>query len=176
MTENPTIEGVVTESDVSDEPKYESFWGVQRTERHYLPDGKQYFDYKIMNEAMKADFQKRTNQDLIVGRDQTARVKTDPSHERHTLIKLSVVDWYMYAPDNKGNMGLVAFSPQLLEKWLQVADPKHVEELEFAIRMSNPWMQDNMSVEEIDKEIDRLHEVRRQVVDRAAGEAGSAIK
>jgi hypothetical protein len=33
-----------------------------------------------------------------------------------------------------------------------------------------------MSVEEIDKEIDRLHELRRSVVDREAGEASSANK
>lgn len=157
--------------------QYANYWGVTETHRHMLPDGIQFFEYKIMNEGDKSKFQKLTNQDLVVQRDQSARVKVDPVTERHTLIKTSVTGWHMFAPDARtGEMQPAAFSPALLEKWLTVADPKVVEDLEHAIRMSNPWMQAEMTVEEIDKEIDRLHEVRQSVVDREAGEAVSGTK
>lgn len=160
-----TVETPVTEK------VYADYWGTEEKHKHYLPDGVQYFEFKIMNEGDKTQFQKLTNQDLTIGRDNTAKVRMDPAAERHTLIKTSVTDWHMF----KGGEP-VAFSKQLLEKWLTVADPKVVEDLEFAIRKANPWLQADMSVEEIDKEIDRLVELRKQVVDREAGEADSASK
>jgi len=152
------------------------YWGTESFSQWYLPDGVQYFKFKIMNEGEKVQFEKLTNNDLIVNRDQSARVKVDPSEARHAIIKTSVTDWHLFAPDASGVMGEAAFSKQLLTKWLQVADPKLVEDLEFAIRMANPWMQSEMSVDEIDKEIDRLHDVRKQLVERQAGEASSATK
>lgn len=152
-------------------PAVADYWGTDEVHKHFLPDGKQFFEFKIMNEGDKVKFQKLTNQDLIVGRDQSARVKVAPEAERHTLIKTSLTGWYLLKDGES-----ILFSKQMLEKWLDVAPPKIVEELEYAIRLANPWMQSEMSVEEIDKEIDRLHEVRKQVVEREAGEAASATK
>lgn len=152
-------------------PPTADYWGSEQYEKFFLPDGRQYFEFKVMNEGEKTKFEKMTNQDLIVNRDQSARVKVDPSEQRHSLITTSVTGWYLF----KGGE-IVAYSSQLLRKWLEVADPKVVADLEFAIRMANPWMQSEMSVEEIDKEIDRLHEVRKQVIDNEAGESGSATK
>lgn len=149
----------------------QDYWGVDETHKHYLSDGVQYFEFKVMNEGDKAKFQRQTNQDLTIGRDQQAKVRMDPAGERHTLIKTSVTGWNLYKQGE-----VVAFSPQLLEKWLQSANPKIVEELEYAIRMANPWLQAEMSIEEVDKEITRLEEVRRQLVEREAGESVSANK
>lgn len=164
------------EATVADTPQYESYWGVSETHKHFLPDGKQFFVFKIMDEGAKSIFQKLTNQDVVIDRSQQARVKTDPVAERHTLIKTSVTDWNLWAPDKDGVMAPSAFSKQLLEKWLQVAPPKVVEDLEFAIRKANPWMQAEMTVEEIDKEVDRLLDLRKQVAEREAGEGDSASK
>lgn len=155
----------------ADQQVFADYWGTDETYKHYLPDGQQYFEFKIMSEGDKVKFQKMTNQDLIVGRDQSARVKVDPASERHTLIKTSVTNWTL----TKGGEP-VGYSKQMLEKWLEVAPPKIVEDLEYAIRMANPWMQAEMSVEEIDKEIERLYETRKQVAEREAGEADSATK
>lgn len=147
------------------------YWGFEDTKRHMLPDGVQYFDFKVMNEGDKVQFQKLTNQDLKIGRDQSATVRVDPATERHTLIKTSVTGWHLL----KGGE-VVGFSKQMLEKWLTVAPPKIVEELELAIRKANPWMQADMTLEEVDKELDRLHELRRDIVEREAGEGASATK
>lgn len=168
MTETPVLD---QQQAGAGTPPVADYWGTESFETWYLPDGVQYFKFKIMNEGEKVKFEKLTNNDLIVNRDQSARVKVDPSEARHAIIKTSVVDWHLYAGGQEA-----AYSKQLLEKWLTVADPKLVEDLEFAIRMANPWMQSEMSVEEIDKEIDRLHDVRKQLVDRQAGEASSATR
>jgi hypothetical protein len=171
MTETVVDPQVATDA----QPVVVDYWGTDETHKHYLPDGVQYFEFQIMNEGAKVRFQKLTNQDLIVGRDQSARVKVSPEAERHTLIETSVVGWHLFKLVN-GHPEPVGYSPQMLKKWLEVAPPKVVEELEYAIRMANPWMQSEMTVEEIDKEIDRLHDVRKQVIEREAGEAASATK
>lgn len=157
------------------QPQIVNYWGTDEKHKHFLPDGVQYFEFKIMNEGDKSKFQKLTNSDLVVDRNNTARVKMDPVAERHTLIKTSLTGWLLYIED-KGRMVPATFNDAMLDSWLQVAPPKIVEDLEHAIRMANPWMQADMSVEQIDEEINRLYEVRKQAVERAAGEAGSATK
>ncbi len=151
------------------------YWGTDERHKHMLPDGTQWFEFKIMDEGAKVEFQKLTNQDLTIGRDNTAKVRVDPATERHTLIETSVVDWYLVKIE-AGVPQPVAYSKQLLRKWLTVAPPKIVEDLERAIRLANPWMQAEMKVADIDEEIDRLREQRKQAIEREAGEPSSATK
>jgi len=172
MTEAPIQPDAGAEQIVAD------YWGTDEFFRYHFPDGlehtdpkHQYIECKVMNEGEKSKFQKLTNTDLTVNRDNTAKVKVDPVAERHTLIKVSVVGWNMF----KGGEP-VGYSPQLVDKWLTVAPPKIVEELERKIRLSNPWMQAEMTLEGIDEELERLYELRKQVAERNAGEAGSANK
>jgi hypothetical protein len=155
---------------------YVDYWGTDEIHRHLLPDGKQWFEFKIMDEGARTRFQKLTNNDLTVMRDNTAKVKMDPAQERHTLIKESVVNWNLFAKDASGHQGPVLFNKHMLEKWLEKAPPKIVDELEFAIRKANPWMQADMSVEEIDKEIQRLYDLRKDVLARESGEDTSGSK
>lgn len=156
-------------------PKIVSYWGMDKTEKFVFPDGIQSMTFKIMNEGDKTKFQQLTNKDLTITKGNDAKIKVDPAAERHTLIKTSVTDWFMYAPDKKtGEMAPAAFSKQLLDSWLLVADPKIVEDLEQCIRKANPWMGAEMTVEAIDEEIDRLHELRRERINAAAGEGSSA--
>lgn len=153
------------------ETAFIEYWGTDDIRKWHLPDQKQYFEFKIMAEGERAKYQRLTNQDLTIQRDQTAKVRMDPATERHTIIKTSVVGWFLY----KGGKPS-AFDNSKLEQWLSKADPKMVDDLEFTIRMANPWMQSDMSVKDIDKEVIRLEEMRRQAVDREAGEDASTSK
>lgn len=160
-----------------DRPQIVSYWGMDRTERHFLPDKIQYFEFKIMNEGAKARFQKSTNKDLTITRDNNAKMQIDQANERHELITQSVTGWLLYARDARtGEMEQSAFSKQLLNKWLMEADPELVEGLEKAIRKANPWMQSEMTVEAIDEEIERLYELRKEISNKEAGESFSASK
>jgi len=179
MTESSTLEATVPQLGEGAEAQIVNYWGTDEKHKHYLPDGVQYFEFKIMNEGDKSKFQKLTNTDLVVDRNNTAKVKMDPVAERHTLIETSVCDWYLYTPKTKdpgSEMVLATFNTAMLKSWLQVAPPKIVEDLELAIRKANPWMQAEQTVEMIDEEIERLHDLRKAAIERAAGEAGSASK
>src|SRR6266496_6393955 len=84
------IEGTYAEEPVS----YEDYWGVDETFKHFLSDGKQFFEIRPMNEGMKAKFQKTTNKGIQMNqRTQDATIHIDPANERHTLIEQSVINW-----------------------------------------------------------------------------------
>lgn len=153
-----------------------NYWGTDEFHKFELPDGVQWIEFKIMNEGAKTRFQKLTNQDLTIGRDQTAKVRMDPAEERHTLIKESVTDWHLFMPKPGGGMEEAKFSGAMLQNWLNVAPPEIVEELETHIRKANPWMTSEMTVEAVDKEMARLRDLRKDLEEREQGEARSATK
>src|SRR4051812_748074 len=75
---------------------YEDYWGTDETHVFTLPDGKQYFVVKPMDEGAKQRFQKKTNKGIRMNqRSQEATIDVDPADERWTLIKESVVDWLL---------------------------------------------------------------------------------
>lgn len=163
---------------------YENYWGVDETFKFMLPDGKQYFEIKPMNEGAKSKFQKITNKGVRMNqRTQDATIDVDPANERHTLIKESVVSYHIMQrmPDSTWEE-YPCPSPddsrfrRSLEQMLDAFNPKAIQDLEFFIRTKNPWMQADMDVEQIDEELDRLQKLRADVLEQQAGEASSANK
>lgn len=159
---------------VEDQMPREEYWGFDETKRWYFPDKVQYIEYKIMNEGDKAKFQRQTNRDVVLDRKSgDARFRMDQASERHALLEACVTGWYLFR--NGAEVLFVKGSPGTsFSQWLNSANPKLVEELEFDIRKSNPWLQSEMTVEEIDKEMDRLRELRQQVVEREEGKSSSS--
>jgi hypothetical protein len=184
MTETPVVtdqpaDGPATEAPVS----YEDYWGVNETFKYFLPDGKQYFEVRPMDEGGKSMFQKMTNKGIRMNqRTQDATIDMDPAQERHTLIKQSVVGWLIMQRDPRGEWSPFPcptderLRKNNLDVILEKFNPKAIQDLEFFIRQKNPWMQADMDVEEIDKEIDRLVQLKKDVTDQKAGEASSANK
>lgn len=146
------------------------YFGFGAEDRFVFPDGVTYISFSIMNEGQRRDFQKSTNRDIKFNRaTNDATIKADPAEERWKLITTSCTGWNLIRAGRDGQMEPVLFNRVLLEQWLSVANPKLVDDLEFTIRQANPWMQADMTVEEIDKEIDRLNGLREQVQEREKG-------
>lgn len=145
------------------------YFGFQSSEKFYLPDGKQYIEFQIMNEGAKARFQKLTSRDLVINRNQDARVKVDPASERHALIRESVTGWNMYRAGSP-----VRFGDRELKDFLELANPKIIEDLEKAIRKANPWLLQDMEPEDIKREIENLEEMLKVAEERKRGEASSS--
>lgn len=150
----------------------QDYFGFQSNEKFYFPDGVTYVEFAVMNEGAKAKFQKLTQRDLVVERQSgNARMKVDPSQERHELIRSSVTGWNLLR-----NGQPVDFNPRQLKDFLELANPKLVEDLEIAIRKANPWLMDEMKVEDIDREIENLQQMRDAAVERERGEASSSSR
>lgn len=164
---------VPVEQESVPEKVHVDFFGFSETKRFHFPqDPDQWIDFKVMNEGDKARFQKLTQRDLILERKSgDARMKVDPAVERHELIKACVVDWNVYRGGKP-----YAFSVRALEDLLRLADPRLIEDLEKEIRKANPWLLGEMTVEDIDKEIANLQEMREVALERERGEASSASR
>lgn len=155
-----------------DAPVQSDYFGFASDSRYIFPDGVTYIEFSVMNEGKKAKFQKLTQRDLVLERQSgNARMKVDPSLERHELIRSSVTDWNLLR-----NGTPIAFDPRALKDFLELANPKIIEGLELAIRKANPWLMDELGTVEIDAEIDNLNELRRVAAEREAGEASSSSK
>lgn len=152
------------------------YFGFIETKKHYLPDGVTWIEIQAMNEGQKAHFQKLTQRDMVLEKGSgNARFKIDPAVERHALIEASVIGWNLMRGgqvvpfDNAGRA-----NP--LKDFLSLANPKIVEDLEMAIRKLNPWLLAELTVEEIDKQIDELKDLREEAVKREAGEGSSSSR
>ncbi len=147
------------------------YFGYGETGRFIFPDGVTWIEFKSMNEGAKARYQRDTTRPILIEKGGNASTRVDPAGQRHALIEASVTDWNLTR-----NGKAFAFSHRFLKEFLESTDPKLVEDLELAIRKINPWLNDDMTVADIDVEIDRLRELRQEVQERELGEAGSADK
>lgn len=170
-TKNPTV--------VDEEESYEDYFGFDEIKTWYFPDGKQYIQFQVMNEGQKAKFQKLTNTDIVVERaTNNARMRVDPAEERHQLLSTSVIGWHVVKRNKTTNkFEPVTFSSgrpgSEFEKWMDTANPKLVEDLEKEVRKANPWLMDEMSVTDIDREMKNLEEMRAAAVKREEGKKSS---
>lgn len=169
MTEQ-TLTKPDTEIEVASAPV--DYFGFAETHRFSLPDGIQFFEFVSMNEGKKSAFQKLTQRDVVVERQSgNARMRVNPADERHALITQSLTNWNLYL-----NGQPLPFDEKGKRMVLELFPPKLIEELEAAIRKANPWLVNEISVEDIDKQIEELQELRDQAVERERGEAASATK
>jgi hypothetical protein len=152
------------------------FWSFSQKFRYYLPGQeslpehlKQYIEFERMNEGKKAEFQRRTNRDVrIQNVTKDIKMNMDAAKDRHTLIEISVTDWFMFRKNYKGEVQEIAFDQKQLKAFLTEFDPAIVQGLEQEIRDENPWMKQEQTVEEIDAEIENLQEQRKEAEKREA--------
>jgi hypothetical protein len=150
----------------------QDYFGFQQLEKYYLPDGISYFELQAMNEGQKSKFQKSTQRDMVLEKGSgNARFRIDPAIERHELIKASVVGWNL----SRGGQAQ-AFGERAMKDFLELANPKVIEGLELAIRKLNPWLLADLTVEEIDRQIEELTELREATAERERGEELSSSK
>lgn len=181
----PAATGTV--EDDLDNVQYEDYWGVQETFTFFLPDGKQFFEIKPMDEGAKTRFQKMTNKGIRMNqRSQEAHLDIDPSDERHTLIQESVVNWLIMQKGPDGTWSPLPCPERDDLRKRVIRDnfagqdarfnPKVIQDLEFFIRTNNPWMQADMDLEELYKERERIDLLIKQNKEQTAGELASANK
>lgn len=150
------------------------YWAEPAPERFYFPDGKQYIEFKPMTESARAKYQNKTMTTMALNRASgDSKIGINVARDRRALIDVSVTGWLMYRGGEEVGFKNSFFG---FEKWIEIADPKHIEGLEKAIRKANPWMASDMDPAEIKEEIKRLEELLIEVEDRRLGESVSSNK
>lgn len=167
---------------IEQEAPYEDYFGYEKTDQWFFPDGRQYISFQRMNEGARASFQKKTTKDITIVRGtQDAKMKVDPATERWELLSSSVKGWHLVKRHPRtGEFTPVPFSigspGAEFEKWMSTADPDLIDSLEKAIRKANPWLRTDETLEDIDKEMDNLRERREEILARERGEGSSGSK
>lgn len=169
--------------DISADPfsGYENYFAFDEKTKWYFPDGKQWIEFKKLTEGDRAKYLKATRSDVRVNqRSGDAFLPFDQSAERKELLLASITDWLLVSFVG-GRPQMVPFQPGgakggAVAQWIDRADPSVLGQLEKAMRKVNPWLLAEMSVEQIDKEIVDLQELRVEAEKREAEEGNSASK
>lgn len=160
---------------------FENYYSFDETETWFFPDNKQWIQFRKLTEGDRAKYLKATRSDVHLNQKSgEARIPFDQSADRKELLLHSIVDWYIVM-FTSGRPQLVAFNPGkspggVLAQWIDRANPAVLAQLEKAIRKANPWLLNEMSVEQIDKEIADLQELRVVAEKREAEEGNSGSK
>lgn len=160
---------------------FEDYFGFEAKEKFMMPDGVQFIQFRIMDEGLRAKYQQNTAHDVRASRkNDEVRIKTDQAKDRQQLILDSICGWNMFIKSRDNKKTTAPYCSHNEEqghnlnceigKWLKHANPKIVDDLELAIRKANPWMQAEMSPEDIQEEIDNLYELKAQAEERLARE------
>lgn len=161
-TADPSIQGSAQPAVA--EQVFADYFGFDEDHEFVFPDNVSKIFFKALNEGDKAKYQREINRDVQLERSTgNARIKTDPAGERHALIEASVTDWNLRKNGtpitfSKGSKG------STFSQFLNGANPKLIEALEDAIRKANPWLIADMTVAQIDEEIERLQEQKATLI------------
>lgn len=150
----------------------QDYFGFGGEDRFIFPDGVSFVSFRVMNEGQRKKFETLTQRDMVLERKSgDARVGMNPAEQRHALLRTAITGWNL----KRGNRP-VPFTERNLLDFLELSDPKLIDEIERAIRQKNPWLLGEMTVEDVDREIANLQEVREELLRKERGEGSSASR
>lgn len=150
----------------------EDYFAFDIVGRTMLPDGQSWVEHAVMNEGARRKYLNAINRDVRVQKStQDAILRMAPGEERIELLKATIVGWNMYRGGQR-----VEFNMQNLNEFLVKANPKIVNMIEKDVRLANPWLLAEMTLEDIDRELADLQELRAKKVEEEAGKGVSNNK
>lgn len=139
-------------------PVQEDYFAFDITERVELPDGVSYVDIKVLNEGARRKYLNSVNREVKLQKatgDAVMQLAT--GDERKAILESSICGWNLM----RGGQPL-AFSAANVREFLDRTNPKLIDIIEKEVRRINPWLTAEVSIEEIDKQIEELTELRAQ--------------
>lgn len=159
--------GETTETHVQDD-----YFAFDSARRCFLPDGQSWVDHQVMNEGKRRKYLNAINRDLRIQKaTQDALVSVRPGDERRALLDEAIVGWNLMRNGNP-----VPFNKGTLSEFLEKASPRIIDLIEKDIRLANPWLLNELTLEDIDREMEQLGELRAKKVEEAEGNLDSASR
>ncbi len=150
----------------------EDYFAFDNARRLHLPDGISWIDHEVMNEGKRRLYLNAINRDLRIQKaTQDALIRVAPGDERRALLEIAIVGWNLTR-----NGRPVPFNKGALSEFLDKANPKNIDLIEKDIRLNNPWLLAELSIEDIDREIEQLGELRAKKVEEDAANLDSRSK
>jgi len=171
--DDPKTKAVEAAMIAQGEPTTESievdYFAFDETIELILPDGKQKIMHRILTEGARRKYLNGTNRDVKLQRASgDAIMRMAPGDDKAALLKSAIVGW-----DLRKNGKAFAFTPRALDEMLEAFPPKIIDLIHKDVVKHNPWLLADLSVEDIDREIEALQEQREAKVAEEAGKAAS---
>jgi len=129
-----------------------------------LPDGISFIKHKVLNEGDRKRYLRAVNRDLKIQKGTgDAIMRLAAGEDRTALLRVAITGWNLMADGAP-----LPFTQQNLDRLLD--GPVAILELvEKDVKKNNPWLFADATVEDIDEEIERLKELREQVLEEKQG-------
>lgn len=164
--ENAATEAAMRAAGVStEEPTFVDYFNTDTTVEVALPDGKQTVTIQMLSEGKRRKYLNAINKDVVVQRTTgDARMRMAPGDDRYALLTESIVGWTLLRGGKP-----VAFDGRTLDQFLTMAPPTVLDVIEKEVRRLNPWLAAELTVEQIDQQIEALKEQRDVLIRRQEG-------
>lgn len=151
-----------------DEPSPVDYFAFDQTLRVLLPDGVSWVEHKVLNEGQRRKYLNETNRNVRFKKATgDAEMNLAPGTEKAALLEVALINWNLI----KDGIS-TPFRIDTLRNFLNVANPKIIDIIHKEIVKANSWLMAEMSLEDIDREIAALQEMR---VTKVAEEEGKDV-
>lgn len=153
------VEEAMSEAGVStSDPVQVDYFGFEEVNTVMLPDGKSYVQHQTLTEGARRKYLNSVNREVRLQKasgDAILRMQT--GEERFALLKAALVGWNLVR-----NSQPVPFTTRAVDEFLEKAPPKIIDVIEKDVRKHNPWLMQDVTLEDIDQQIAELEELREQ--------------
>ena len=168
---DPTVQAMKDAGVATDTGVYVDYFGFEQFRNVYLPDGKQYVTIQALNEGHRREYLNKVNKDIRIERQTgDAKMKVATGDDRHVLLRAAIVGWHLMRKDPRTDEWVeVPFKDGEVTKFLTQANPKIIDIIEKEVRKDNDWLVGDVTIEDIDKQIEELQELRAKKVAEEEG-------
>lgn len=138
----------------------------------YLPGSKtQFVQHRTLNESARRDYMNQQNREVRLQKSSgDAILKMATGKEQLSLLRAAVCGWNLVRKNSKtGEMESVPYSDTKRNEFFDKANPVVIDAIMNDIRKHNPWLLADVTIEDIDKQIEELNELRANKVKEAEG-------
>lgn len=145
------------------------YFGFDETHRVVLSDGLSFVDHRTLNEGARRKYLNSVNRDVKFQKSTgDAIMRIASGDEKAALLRSAIVGWSLV----KGGQPH-SFSDRNLAEFLDKASPAIIDIIHKDVQRANPWLTADVTVEDIDKEIEELQVTRQLKIDEESGKAVS---
>jgi hypothetical protein len=135
------------------------YFGFSNQEKVMLPDGRSYVLISALNEGGRRNYLNKVNKEVVISKGTgDARMQMANGDERRVLLKEAIVGWNLQTRASDGKLVDVQFKESKLNDFLDKANPTVIDIIDKAVRAQNPWLNQDVTLDELLKQRDDLDE------------------
>jgi hypothetical protein len=147
--------GVATEEKVQVD-----YFAFEDTQNVYFPDGTSYVTIQALNEGGRRQYLNAVNREVRIDKASgDARMQLANGDERRILLSRAIIGWNLVrSSKNGGEAQPLKFQESTLGEFLTRANPKIIDIIDKEVRAQNPWLMNDVTLEDLLKQRDELDE------------------